>query len=354
MYSSGASPKSPSQTRGAIVLGSGGKSKLPGMGAIAPNLAPWKTGPGIGAGLAKPGVEGTVLRRRTISHHTTSHPTAKDAGPCSSGGKLVDLIPRFIRLSALVAVELGREAKDKEEDAIKSGDSSKQSNPRSDVSSAGRDSEDEDEPVTGSSAGGQTPRNSALKRATLTSPYLLSLSFRPTKDWYAMLAGLLTRAVVEGYLSRGWKGPQGMECLLGVGLGLGPNLSKGGFSSQRIKPGETTDKGGPDVDGEDEFAHLDPDDCPSLADAAKILFPTLCKQVSYSWQRREKTADGPEAVYEVEMLERTAEVCYSALINRPSFSLSVYIFIVPHCPRDDTGLVDTSRGFSIQVPSRAY
>lgn len=307
-YASGASPKSPTQNRGAIVLGSGGKSTIPGMGAIAPSLAPWKTGAGVGAGLAKPGVEGTVLRRRTISHHTTSHPTAKDAGPCSSGGKLADLIPRFIRLSALVAVELGREAKEKEDDAIKSGDSSKQSGARSDVSSLGRDSDDEDELVTGGSVGPQTPRTSALKRTSWTSPYLLSLSFRPTREWYAMLAGLLSRAVVEGYLSRGWKGPQGMECLLGVGLGLGPNLMKGGPSSQGTRPGESTDKGTFNLDDEDEFAHLDPDDCPSLVDAAKILFPNLCKQLPYTWQRRDRPDDGPEAEYEMEMLERTAEV----------------------------------------------
>ena len=51
---------------------------------------------------------------------------------------------------------------------------------------------------------------------------------------------------------------------------------------------------------DDEFIHLDPDECPSLADAAKILFPYLCRQV--------KASEGPEAAYEAEMLQRTSEV----------------------------------------------
>ncbi|KAH8118249.1 hypothetical protein DFH11DRAFT_1503779 [Phellopilus nigrolimitatus] len=275
LYTSGASPKSPMQTRSAIILGSNGKSRI--SGGAATGLASWKTGAGIGAGLASAGVEGTVLRRRTVVHHTTSHPTAKDVGPCSVGGKLAELMPRFIRLSALVAVELGREAKDKEDDAARAGD-------KRPGSSAGRESEDErdrDEDGAGNSATGQAGRASALKPSDVSSPYLLSLSFRPSHEWYALLTGLLTRAVLEGYLSRAWKGPLGMECLLGVGLGLGPHIPN-------LKERD-----------EDEFIHLDPDDCPSLLDAAKILFPNLCRQV--------RVSDGPEAAYETEMLERISE-----------------------------------------------
>ena len=50
---------------------------------------------------------------------------------------------------------------------------------------------------------------------------------------------------------------------------------------------------------EDEFVHLDPDDCPSLQEAAKILFPNLCRQIR---------AEGPEVTYESEMLARISEV----------------------------------------------
>ncbi|KAI5120116.1 hypothetical protein M0805_002200 [Coniferiporia weirii] len=277
LYASGASPRSPVQARSAIMLGSNGKSRSPGGGVMATGLASWKTGAGIGAGLAGPGVEGTVLRRRKVLYHTTSHPNTKDVGLCAVGGQLAELIPRFIRLSALVAVELGREAKEKEDETTRAGD-------KRPSSSAGRESEEErdrDENGDGSSAQGQTNRASALKTSDTSSPYLLSLSFRPTHEWYGILAGLLTRAVLEGYLSRGWKGPAGMECLLGVGLGLGPSIPNAKEAD------------------EDEFIHLDPDDCPSLLDAAKILFPNLCRQV--------RVSDGPEAAYEVEMLERISE-----------------------------------------------
>ncbi|KAH8104874.1 hypothetical protein DFH11DRAFT_1733673 [Phellopilus nigrolimitatus] len=40
---------------------------------------------------------------------TTSHPTAKDVGPCSVGGKLAELMPRFIRLSAFAAATSGQD-----------------------------------------------------------------------------------------------------------------------------------------------------------------------------------------------------------------------------------------------------
>lgn len=51
---------------------------------------------------------------------------------------------------------------------------------------------------------------------------------------------------------------------------------------------------------DDEFIHLDADECPSLASAAKILFPYLCRQV--------KASEGLEAAYESEMLQRISEV----------------------------------------------
>ena len=312
-YQSGTSP-SPIQSRAAITLGSNGKNRSPGIGGMAAipasGLVSWKTGAGIGAGLTSPGIEGTVLRRRTISHHTNSHPAARDAGPCSSGGKLADLIPRFIRLSALVAVELGREAKDREDEAGRSADGLKRAGPRSDASSAGKDSEDEvEDDLASAHSTEQGARLSVLKAPSSASPYLLSVSFRPTREWYAIFTGLLTRAVLEGYLSRGWRGPQGMECLLGVGLGLGPDFSKGRVSSQ--KRSGTTNEEKINADAfDDEFAHLDPDECPSLVDAARILFPTLCKPSLSVVQRRDKVIEGPEAEYEAEMLERVAEVSY--------------------------------------------
>lgn len=210
------SPKSPVQSRNAIALGSTGRPKY--LGTLATGIAPWKSGAGVGAGLVAPGPEGTVLRRRTVSYHTTSHPTARDVGLCAQGGKLAEMIPRFLRLSALVAVELGREERHAEEEELRLGF-------KRTGSPVDEETDDEDivveDPTRPSSS--HSSRISVLKQ-TEPSPFLLALSFQPTRQWYGILAGLLTRAVLEGYLCRGWSGPLGMECLLGVGLGLGPSM----------------------------------------------------------------------------------------------------------------------------------
>ena len=305
-HSTGASPRSPVVTRGAITLGANGKGIMRTIGAppIATQVSSWNTGPGIGAGLGKPGLDGTVLRRRSISHHSTSHPKARDAGPCASGGKLADLIPRFIRLSALVAVELGREAKEKEYAAAKGFDAGKKAQMAFEDSASERDTDDDDdveEVLGGKGISGDTsptrgPLAPVLKSSYIASPFLLSMSFRPTREWYAILAGLLTRGVLEGYLSRGWKGPLGMECLLGVGLGLNQQNHRGTEGEKIVS--------------DEEFEHLDPDDCPSVMDAAKILFPVLCKPptLTSTGLRRERSPDGPEAEYEAEMVERISEV----------------------------------------------
>lgn len=71
----------------------------------------WQEGSGIGSGLARPGPRGTLLRRPSDAYR--QHP------PVSAGGegtyqmpntKLAEFVVRFVRLSALVAIELGREA----------------------------------------------------------------------------------------------------------------------------------------------------------------------------------------------------------------------------------------------------
>lgn len=71
----------------------------------------WKDASGIGSGLARPDVEGSVLRRRSWS--TMILPCSDDLSGTGAGNtKLSELIPRFLRLSALVAIELGSEARD--------------------------------------------------------------------------------------------------------------------------------------------------------------------------------------------------------------------------------------------------
>ena len=80
--------------------------------------------------------------------------------------QLAELIPRFLRLSALVALELGREV--------------------------GANASAED--------------NIGVK------------ALLPTTEWYLLLAGLLTCAVLEGYLTASWVSLTPLQVLLGVGL----------------------------------------------------------------------------------------------------------------------------------------
>jgi hypothetical protein len=106
-----------------------------------------------------------------------------------------------------------------------------------------------------------------------------------------LLAGLLTRAVLEGYLTAGWRGPQAVECLLTVGLGMAEN-----------------------ADTEPEFCngyeHLDPDDLPSLLNAIKLLFPV--------WRSAAQVRKGQaEEEYEMEMHQRLTRVSIWTLLRVP-------------------------------------
>ncbi|KAK1236386.1 hypothetical protein PQX77_000370 [Marasmius sp. AFHP31] len=253
---------------------------------IAPDgggVTGWQDGVGIGSGLLRPGMHGTVLRRKT--------PDDADGDGDPGGGanrtkstKLVELIPRFLRLTALVAAELGREVREAREveGAL--------------VDSSDSDSEDEDEGDTGdgggvsasgtqgpegntegNTKGGDTP-SSASRPHHINRFYLHAL--RPSKEWYLLLAGLLTRAALQGYLSAGWRGSDAVECLMTVGLGLGSK----------------TDAHDPDEDWEE----FEPDELPNLFDAIRMLFPTGTS----------KTHAVEE--YEAEMDERSRKVPFSA------------------------------------------
>jgi len=103
-----------------------------------------------------------------------------------------------------------------------------------------------------------------------------------------LLAGLLTRAVLEGYLTAGWTGLQAVQCLLLVGLGINENAWK-------------NDDDFREEDDDEEFSSLDPDELPNLVDAIKILFPNLRQNGSGLKSKGEEE-------YEVEMLERLKRV----------------------------------------------
>ncbi|KAF8972273.1 hypothetical protein BDZ97DRAFT_1783990 [Flammula alnicola] len=272
-----------------------------GVGPGGGGITGWQDGSGIGSGLLRSGVRGSVLRRKVREGDST-------AG--AGNTKLSKLIPRFIRLSALVAAELGREARGEEdvtgsEDGKEKGREGDGSTPASgsmptasgSAGTAGR-SEPRGWSATPGSGGGYSPlpitSSPSIPRASVhTQPQtvqskMYEFALRPSSEWYMLLAGLLTRAALEGYLSGGWTGLQAVQCLLLVGLGINEKAGK-----DRDTDADDDEE---EEDGE-EFSSLDPDELPSLVDAVKILFPSLRDSSSGQKGRAEEE-------YEMEMLER--------------------------------------------------
>ena len=237
----------------------------------------WQDGSGIGSGLLLPGMRGSALRRKTRELDST-------AGVGDT--KLSKLIPRFIKLSALVAAELGREARGEEEEVGDNG----RDKPRESSGPANWN--------LGAPPSPMTPRIQLQTR-------MFENALRPSLEWYMLLAGLLTRAVLEGYLTAGWSGLQAIQCLLLVGFGLNSNT------------------GNPEEE-ENEFADMDPDELPNLVDAVKVLFPAL-RDGGLSPKGRE------EEEYEAEMLERLNKVSFFFfLIDLYSSHLSMFCSHIAH------------------------
>ncbi|KAJ7111995.1 hypothetical protein C8R44DRAFT_799092 [Mycena epipterygia] len=227
-------------------------------GGVSPEgggITGWQDGSGIGSGLSGPARMGTVLRRRMKGNVEEG-----DGAACNGAGntKLSELITRFLRLSAMVAAEMGREARGEEEEPAspvedkEDGDEEDSTSPESTERWEGAPPPDLEmlpPPATPVSA-----------QAATVNPYenqtpMYGSALRPSREWYLLLAGLLTRAVLEGYLTASWRGPDAVDCLLKVGLGMG------------TPPQENQPK--------DEFSEFDPDELPSLLDAARMLFPAL-------------------------------------------------------------------------------
>ncbi|PFH48295.1 hypothetical protein AMATHDRAFT_65768 [Amanita thiersii Skay4041] len=231
----------------------------PNRAASGGGISGWQDESGIGSGLLRPGVKGCALRRKVKDlDPTTCFDEGLDGATGAGNTKLSKLIPRFLRLSALVVVELGREAREEEEEG-------------SEGDTFGTKGEEEQKHIIGSPNSQAESDSESLSR-------LFDIAFRPTRQWYMLLAGLLTRAVLEGYLTAGWRGFWAVECLLTVGLGLQGNPTE-------------------EEDVDDEFQEFDPDDLPSLTEAVRLLFPSLRNGVSGS-----KTMGEEE--YEIEMFER--------------------------------------------------
>ncbi|KAF8910473.1 hypothetical protein CPB84DRAFT_1763776 [Gymnopilus junonius] len=245
-----------------------------GVGPGGGGITGWQDGSGIGSGLLRPGVRGSALRRK-----------AREEGDSAAGGgnaKLSKLIPRFIRLSALVAAELGREARgeDGESDDGKEGERGAGHG----SATAGSNNAPATNIPAGTPGRWTPPPSPAIPRATVQTQNQNSTqareraqrrmyehALRPSSEWYMLLAGLLTRAVLEGYLSAGWSGLQAVQCLLLVGLGINENASQ---------VHDVDNEDDDEIDEDEEFAAFDPDELPHLLDAIKVLFPSLRNNAS--------------------------------------------------------------------------
>lgn len=280
-----AKDKAPARPRGGTVAAAASAAGKAAVGGGVPQgggLTGFKDGSGVGSGLARPGPRGSVLRRQVSGMGAgAGGEGGAGAGGAGAGGageegkttgtgntRLSELIARFVRLSALVSLELGREA-------------------GVGVSSGYDDVNDE---AQGHGQGREA--GSAAKGA-------YARALRPAREWYMLLAGLLTRAVLEGYLSAGWRQLAPVQVLMGVGLGLGD-------------AGAGMGMGGDGAGGADEFAGFDPDELPDLEEAVRVLFPALRAHAEAvaagggagTCPRRE----GGEAEYEREMMARLARV----------------------------------------------
>lgn len=248
------------------ISGNSGGGNVFGLGG---GVTGWQEGSGIGSGLSRPPLQGTVLRRPSIPGRSdfTDSPAAHT--------KLAELIVRFLRLSALVAIELGREAREDRAsvDGEREGSSAQQQRPT--ISPT------------------LTPR--LLPNRSFTTADLHANALRPTRAWYFLLAGLLTRSVLEGYMTGGWRGIEPVEILLSIGLGLPPKQ----HASPRREKRSSLDE---------PFEEFDPEDFPELEDAVKILFPSLREVNPAQGGCPPRRPEGAESEYEVEMTQRMSRV----------------------------------------------
>ncbi|KAH9942740.1 hypothetical protein B0H21DRAFT_696102 [Amylocystis lapponica] len=277
--------------------GEGGSGGNHHTNALVGGVTGWQDGSGIGSGLARPGQRGTVLRRPSDARAPAGpHALAEGAGPAMSNTKLAELIVRFMRLSALVAMELGREATE-DRASVDGGER------RDETAAAAGPSGSHNAGARPDMPSPQTsPRALTHRHLAETGMYYNAL--RPTREWYFLMAGLLTRAVFEGYMTAGWRGIEPLEVLLGVGLGISQGQGReqnreGGHPSSASK-----DAAGDIDDLDDDFSRFDPDDLPNLDDSAKVLFPSLRDAGSGPGGTTFYRREGAEREYEVEMNER--------------------------------------------------
>jgi hypothetical protein len=253
---------------------------------------------GVGSGLVRSG-GGTLLRREIISPPQPSPLGDDEAYPTDhfwtrgQGARdtiLTGLIPRFVRLSALVALELGREI-----GAEATG------------------------PGSGTRSGSGT-NNHGQRGVAPAGPALV-----PTFQWYLLVAGLLTRAVFEGYLTAEWRGVEPLQVLLTFGLG-GVAISRDADDDDdgAVRQLRATA-------ADEKYVEFEPDGMPNLSDAVDVLFPSRRANAGAGGRNGDEVSNGGggeegrkangdktddaaklsggEAEYAREMGQRLARVC---------------------------------------------
>ena len=240
--------------------------------------------------------------QKSIDLPQHSHPAS------TPRSRLVDLIPLFLQLSALVAIELANESRSSHpcttatsNNSITTTDTSEPGSPHLFPDSvynsmdivhsleggsscdSGAVSKDGNPPSTPKKERRRTfPFSSLIGSGPAEIPYheqepkspmsshiptapasVIPRYHRragPTREWYALLASLLTRAVLEGYLLKGWKGAFAAETLLSLGL-------SDGFRREKLSEEEMSN-----VFELPMVNELDPDGLPSVLEAGRILF----------------------------------------------------------------------------------
>jgi hypothetical protein len=151
-------------------------------------------------------------------------------------------------------------------------------------------------------------RLSALLSSEITSGPSSSSSSPPRKEWYHLLALILTRAVLEGYILHGWRGTRAAQVLFGFG---GSNAK----APIPRKTRQNEDEDSESSDDEDEEAEFSPDGYPTLGDAYRNLFPSSPSTGTSSTEYLEELR-----AFREEMGRRRSEVSFFS-ISTSSFSL---------------------------------
>jgi len=224
----------------------------------------------------------------TVSTHGFPFRADRFRRSAANTSRLADLIGPFLRLSALVAIEMGQEATDARDERDHDSDSS------SVVEDEGQEYLTHEQRRRTLSPRTTVEREldsfDTMSRAeTALSMHDSGLQAFPTRNWFALAANLFTLAALEGYLVRGWRGPDAAEVLLGIGLGQNP------------------DEDHPSREAQQNCAAFEPDGMPTQLEAARALFGGLLDDDGAGNSRSGSLVTSEALVYREEMGVRMGE-----------------------------------------------